>query len=88
MLGVLENVFKDKVATPAWQQKIRQIVPSYGTRLNDSAARTYQEWVYTAETLQLTPPPAIDTSARAPQAATKGNAAPARAPKAANDMAL
>ncbi|WP_282877001.1 malate:quinone oxidoreductase [Pseudomonas peli] len=38
MLTVLETVFKDKVATPEWQAKIKQIVPSYGTKLNDSAA--------------------------------------------------
>ncbi len=47
MLSLLEKVFKDKVATPAWQEKIRQIVPSYGTRLNDSPAKVYQEWTYT-----------------------------------------
>ncbi|WP_407829836.1 malate:quinone oxidoreductase, partial [Staphylococcus aureus] len=35
MLSVLEKVFKDKVATPEWQTKLRQIVPSYGTKLND-----------------------------------------------------
>jgi len=60
MLNVLEKVFKDKVATPAWQSKIRQIVPSYGTRLNDNPDRVYQEWLYTSQILQLTPPPAID----------------------------
>ena len=31
MLTVLETVFKDKVATPEWQAKLHQIVPSYGT---------------------------------------------------------
>jgi len=30
MLNMLEKVFKDKLATAAWQDKIRQIVPSYG----------------------------------------------------------
>jgi len=48
MLNMLEKVFKDKLATAAWQDKIRQIVPSYGIRLNDDAERTYQQWVYTA----------------------------------------
>ena len=57
MLNVLEKVFKDKVATPEWQAKIRQIVPSYGTKLNDSPERVQQEWNYTAQVLQLTPPP-------------------------------
>jgi len=62
MLDVLQKVFTDKVATPAWQEKIRQIVPSYGTKLNDSPERVQQEWNYTAEVLQLTPPPVIDQS--------------------------
>ena len=59
MLTVLEKVFKDKVATAEWQQKLRQIVPSYGTRLNDSPARVAEEWAYTAKVLELTPPPPV-----------------------------
>jgi malate dehydrogenase (quinone) len=83
MLNVLEKVFKDKVATPEWQAKIRQIVPSYGTKLNDSPAAVQQEWDYTSKVLQLTPPPVIDMTG-APQA-------PVNAPvesKPAADMAL
>jgi hypothetical protein len=57
-------VFKDKVATPEWQAKIKEIVPSYGTKLNDSAAATQKEWNYTAEVLQLEKPPVIDQSVR------------------------
>ncbi|QZP32277.1 malate dehydrogenase (quinone) [Pseudomonas sp. DR48] len=86
MLTVLQKVFKDKVATPAWQEKLHQIVPSYGTQLNGSPEKVAQEWAYTAKVLQLTPPPAIGQVA-APVAA------PAEAPKAAkanaaSDMAL
>ncbi|KMW45736.1 malate dehydrogenase (quinone) [Ralstonia insidiosa] len=83
MLSVLEKVFKDKVATPAWQQKIRQIVPSYGTKLNDSPAKVYEEWATTSEVLQLNPPPQIDLHV-APAAKP---AAPQPA-KAAAEMAL
>jgi malate dehydrogenase (quinone) len=73
MLSVLEKVFKDKVATPAWQSKIRQIVPSYGTKLNDNPDKVYQEWLYTSQILQLTPPPAIDRTIvpQAPQSVTQ-----------------
>ena len=60
MLEVLNKVFKDKVATPAWQDKIREIVPSYGTRLNDDPQKVMQEWTYTSQVLQLNPPPSID----------------------------
>ncbi|MHC8354567.1 malate dehydrogenase (quinone) [Pseudomonas sp. LB3P81] len=86
MLTVLQKVFKDKVASPAWQEKLHQIVPSYGTQLNGSPAKVAEEWAYTAKVLQLTPPPAIGQVA-APAAA------PAEAPqapkaKAASDMAL
>lgn len=63
MLTVLEKAFKDKVATPEWQAKIRQIVPSYGTKLNDSPEQVQQSWNYTAEILQLTPPPVINAAA-------------------------
>ncbi|MFV3371746.1 malate dehydrogenase (quinone) [Pseudomonas sp. NY15435] len=83
MLNVLEKVFKDKLATPEWQAKVHQIVPSYGTKLNDSPEKTYAEWSYTAKVLQLDPPPAID---QAP-AAQPTDAAPAPV-KAASDMAL
>ena len=86
MLTVLQKVFKDKVASPAWQEKLHQIVPSYGTQLNGSPEKVAEEWAYTAKVLQLTPPPAIGQMA-APAAAP---ATPAKAPKAnaATDMAL
>ncbi|CAH0163947.1 hypothetical protein ABH908_002356 [Pseudomonas frederiksbergensis] len=85
LLTVLRKVFKDKVATPAWQEKLHQIVPSYGTQLNNSPEKVAQEWAYTAKVLELTPPPEIGQAA-AP-------AVPAEKPKAvkenaATDMAL
>lgn len=86
MLTVLQKVFKDKVASPAWQEKLHQIVPSYGTQLNSNPAKVAEEWAYTSKVLELTPPPVIGQVA-APAAAP---AAPAKAPKAnaATDMAL
>lgn len=57
MLNVLEKVFAQRVATPEWQAKIRQIVPSYGTKLNDDPQKAYEALAYTSEQLQLTPPP-------------------------------
>ncbi|WP_347906089.1 malate dehydrogenase (quinone) [Pseudomonas purpurea] len=86
MLSVLEKVFKDKVATPAWQEKLRQIVPSYGTKLNDSPERVYQEWAYTSKVLQLDPPPVINQAAPA-QAPAPAQAKPQESNPAA-DMAL
>ncbi|VVN43218.1 Malate:quinone oxidoreductase [Pseudomonas fluorescens] len=86
MLTVLQKVFKDKVATPEWQTKLHQIVPSYGTKLNDNPEAVAKEWAYTAGILQLTPPPAIPqvTAPKATEAAK-----PAAAPsKPASDLAL
>ncbi|AUF96026.1 MULTISPECIES: malate dehydrogenase (quinone) [unclassified Pseudomonas] len=60
MLDLLNKVFKDKLASAPWQDKIKQIIPSYGTHLNDSPERVEEEWAYTSEILQLTTPPAID----------------------------
>ncbi|WP_028694641.1 malate dehydrogenase (quinone) [Pseudomonas cremoricolorata] len=85
MLNVLETIFKEKVATPEWQAKLHQIVPSYGTKLNDSAAAVQKEWNYTAEVLQLEKPPVIDQSVE-----TAPADAPAKPAKndPARDMAL
>ncbi|ORC62245.1 malate dehydrogenase (quinone) [Pseudomonas floridensis] len=88
MLGVLEKVFKDKVATPAWQEKLRQIVPSYGTKLNDNPDHVAQEWAYTAEVLQLTPPPPVNKASAAAAPAPAGQPAPKRESNPASDMAL
>ncbi len=59
MLNLLKKVFPDRLATPAWQAKIREIVPSYGTALNEDRDLLAHEWAATAETLQLAlaPPP-------------------------------
>ena len=66
MLQVLEKVFAQKVATPEWQAKIREIVPSYGTKLNDDPERVAREWADTSAVLQLPQPPQIDRSVLKP----------------------
>jgi malate dehydrogenase (quinone) len=82
MLDLMKQVFKDKLATPAWQTRIREIVPSYGTALNASPEKVVQEWTTTAQVLQLTPPPTIDlTPTAAPSPAPAPDSAPAAARK-------
>ena len=90
MLTVLQKVFKDQVASPAWQEKLHQIVPSYGTQLNGNPEKVAEEWAYTAKVLQLTPPPAIPQLAAPVAAPVAAPAEPAKAvkPNAASDMAL
>ncbi|RON49343.1 malate:quinone oxidoreductase [Pseudomonas frederiksbergensis] len=88
MLTVLQKVFKDQVASPAWQEKLHQIVPSYGTQLNNDPAKVAEEWAYTAKVLQLTPPPAIPQLAAPAPAAAPADAGKAPKANAASDMAL
>jgi len=61
MLSLLERVFPDQMKTAAWQEKIRDIVPSYGKKLNENLQLLAATWASTAETLQLTiAPPSLE----------------------------
>ncbi|MEH3103803.1 MAG: malate dehydrogenase (quinone) [Sphingomonas phyllosphaerae] len=72
MLDLLKKVFADRLATPAWQQRIRAIVPNYGTPLNTQPDLLAREWAATAETLQLTiAPPAVHVASQPAPAATR-----------------
>jgi malate dehydrogenase (quinone) len=53
MLSLLEEVFPDRIKTAAWQGKIREMVPSYGKKLNGDPQLLASTWATTAETLQL-----------------------------------
>lgn len=64
MLNVLEEVFADKVAGD-WNAKLKEIIPSYGTKLNGNVAATHQELTYTSQSLKLHLPQAPQTSAPA-----------------------
>ena len=72
MLNLLQKVFPAKLATPEWQAKIREIVPSYGIALNDQTDRLAQQWEATANTLQLAiAPPAVTLPTTPRPAATR-----------------
>nr|WP_221239284.1 malate dehydrogenase (quinone) [Sphingomonas xinjiangensis] len=72
MLGLLAKVFPEQLKTPAWQSKLREIVPSYGTALNGNPELLAQEWAATAETLQLAiPSPALQVATTPRPAATR-----------------
>ncbi|MFT4271942.1 MAG: malate dehydrogenase (quinone) [Pantoea sp.] len=85
-INVIKQLFPTEFASPEWQQKIHQIVPAYGQKLNDNPALAQQVWDDTAATLQLTKPPVINMPAAEtqPQAAAPAKAAPS--PQ--HDMAL
>jgi malate dehydrogenase (quinone) len=76
MLSVLERVFAKKVATPEWQEKIRRIVPSYGTKLNENPQRAFETLAMTSEVLQLTPPPRIEAMVPTPESAEPAEVKP------------
>ncbi|MDA8485519.1 malate:quinone oxidoreductase [Pseudomonas resinovorans] len=53
MLTVLEKTFKDKVQTPQWQARLKEIIPSYGRKLNNDLELTNQVRAWSSERLQL-----------------------------------
>ena len=53
MLQLMETVFKEKVQSAAWQAKLKEIVPSYGLRLDGNPAAIEQALAWTSEVLQL-----------------------------------
>lgn len=87
MLHLMEKVFKDKVASPEWQAKLKTIIPSYGTKLNGNVEATEQELQYTSEVLGLKydKPQVVD---EAPKPQLKPQAQPQPEQKAVADIAL
>ncbi|HHT0189337.1 TPA: malate dehydrogenase (quinone) [Raoultella planticola] len=53
MLQLMEKVFKEKVQSAAWQAKLKEIVPSYGLRLDGNPAAIEQALAWTSEVLLL-----------------------------------
>ena len=87
MLHLMEKVFKDKVASPEWQAKLKTIIPSYGTKLNGNVEATEQELQYTSEVLGLKyDKPQVADEVPKPQ--LKPQAQPQPEQKAVADIAL
>ncbi|MGG8472945.1 malate:quinone oxidoreductase, partial [Rahnella sp. PAMC25617] len=61
MMKLLETVFKEKAASAEWQAKFREIIPSYGTKLNGNIEATEKELLETSRILQLETPSMITT---------------------------
>jgi len=53
MLDLMGKVFKDKIATPKWQAKLKMMMPSYGQKLNGNVAATEHQLAETSRILQL-----------------------------------
>jgi malate dehydrogenase (quinone) len=54
MLTLLERCFPDELKTPAWQQKLKVMIPSYGRSLAQDAELTRHLRAHTSEVLGLT----------------------------------
>ncbi|ACO76666.1 malate:quinone oxidoreductase [Azotobacter vinelandii CA] len=70
MLTVLEKTFKDRIGTPEWQAKLKEIVPSYGQKLNNNIELTNNIRAMTSERLQLRFMPVEPEAAEAQAEAT------------------
>ncbi|MPR35112.1 malate:quinone oxidoreductase [Salmonirosea aquatica] len=55
MLSLLEKCFPEQLRTNAWQQKLREMIPSYGQSLGDNPALCHAMRTYTSEVLDLAP---------------------------------
>lgn len=51
MLDLLERCFKDKINTPEWQQKLKQMIPSYGQSLASDAQLAQKVSAWSSEVL-------------------------------------
>lgn len=53
MLELMEKVFTERFASAAWQTKLKEIIPSFGTQLNGNIEAADAELRYTSEILGL-----------------------------------
>jgi malate dehydrogenase (quinone) len=53
MLQLMEQVFKEKVKSAAWQEKLRAVVPTYGHRLSGDPQAIQRTLAHTSEVLGL-----------------------------------
>jgi len=63
MIKVLQTAFKSRLATPEWQAKMVEMVPSYGQKLNNDPAlankiRHYSSNILGLKAITLDVPPA------------------------------
>ncbi|CAH6661325.1 malate dehydrogenase (quinone) [Pseudocitrobacter vendiensis] len=80
MLQLLEKVFHEKMQTAAWQAKIKAVVPTYGSRLNEHPQAIEETLAHTSEVLELSYVPVRDADPT-PQPQTKSQ------PVVVNEMA-
>ena len=55
MMGLLQQCLPEKFSSPAWQQKFREMVPSFGKSLADDPELLKRIRSYTGNVLKLEP---------------------------------
>ncbi|SAI70398.1 malate:quinone oxidoreductase [Bordetella ansorpii] len=78
MLSLLQRAFPDQVKSAAWQDKLHQIIPSYGRKLNENPELLATVWRDTEQALQLAIPSPSLSGVQAGAAAPRN---PAPVPK-------
>nr|WP_318384149.1 malate dehydrogenase (quinone) [uncultured Enterobacter sp.] len=68
MLHLMEKVFKEKLATPQWQQKIKAMVPTWGISLEGNPALAEQQLQATSAVLGLKYEPPVAANDQAEEA--------------------
>jgi malate dehydrogenase (quinone) len=53
MIDLIDRCFKDQLASPAWQEKLKVMIPSFGQALNENPALLAETRKNTAEILKL-----------------------------------
>lgn len=53
MLQLIQKCFKQQASSPAWQQKLKEMIPSFGQALNDNPALSDEVREHTAKVLNL-----------------------------------
>ncbi len=53
MLGIMKTAFKDKFVSPEWQGKLKEMIPSFGQKLDGDVQMTNKIFSYTSSVLQL-----------------------------------
>jgi malate dehydrogenase (quinone) len=53
MITLMERCFSKQIKTPQWQQKLKEMIPSYGQKLSGNAQLTEEIRTQTSEALKL-----------------------------------
>lgn len=85
MLNLLDRVFPEQVASAEWQEKLTDIVPSYGQRLAENPELLSEVRAFTAQTLQLDEPLNLASDSGAEQVSEERDGQDEQSEEAASD---